>query len=213
MRPPPPFLFYPDLLFPCFPFVSPSLLWVFHRPLCAPFLPLWVLLYPMWGFGGSLGGLRLFEDNRFLMRLVLSLWQMVWVLHPTWAQPLERFRSKSLMLFPPCLRLDLFKHLIVVCLCARIAWPLMPWFKQLKHPIIRSVEDCFFGLPACHLLIRTTLVANVLIVLLDVCKSLVLDPFMFMYVGFLVFFVALVVVLWAFLCSWFVHVVVILLFF
>jgi hypothetical protein len=74
----------------------------------------------------------------------------------------------------------------------------MPWFKQLKHPIIHSVEDCFFGLLACHLLIRTTLVADVLIVLLDVCKSLVLDPFVFMYVGFLVFFVALVVVVWAF---------------
>ena len=38
----------------------------------------------------------------------------------------------------------------------------------------------------------------------------VLDPFVFMSVGFLVFFVALVVIVWAFLCSWIVHVLVML---
>uniref|UniRef100_A0A2N9FE55 Uncharacterized protein n=1 Tax=Fagus sylvatica TaxID=28930 RepID=A0A2N9FE55_FAGSY len=59
----------------------------------------------MWGFASSLGGLCLFEDNEFLMWLVSSLWQMVWRLHPARALPLERFRSESLMLFPPCLRL------------------------------------------------------------------------------------------------------------
>jgi hypothetical protein len=121
----------------------------------------------MWGFASSLGGLCLFEDNEFLMWLVSSLWQMVWRLHPARALPLERFRSESLMLFPPCLRLDLFKHLIVICPCARIVWPLMPWFKRLEHPIIHSVEDCFISLLVCHLLIRTTLVADVLNVLLD----------------------------------------------
>ena len=90
------------------------------------------------------------------------------------------------MLFPSCLRLDLFKHLIVVCPCARISWPLMPWFKRLEHPIIHLVEDCFsFGLPACHLLIWTSLAADTLTVLLDVCKSLGLGPFVILFVGFL----------------------------
>jgi hypothetical protein len=97
---------------------------------------------------------------------------------------LERFRSESFMISPPCLRSDLFKHLIVVCPCARIACALMPWFKRFEHPTIRSVEDCFFGLPACHLLIWTTLAANALIVLLDVCKFLDLDLYVILYVVF-----------------------------
>ena len=87
----------------------------------------------------------------------------------------------------------------------------MPLFKRLEHPIIRSIKDCFISLPVSHLLIRTTLVVNVLTVLLDDYKSLVLDPFVFMSVGFLVFFVALVVVVvWASMCSWFILVLVML---
>uniref|UniRef100_A0A2N9H5J3 Uncharacterized protein n=1 Tax=Fagus sylvatica TaxID=28930 RepID=A0A2N9H5J3_FAGSY len=38
---------------------------------------------PLWGYVGSLGGLNLFEDSGFLTWLVLSLQQMVWMLHPT----------------------------------------------------------------------------------------------------------------------------------
>uniref|UniRef100_A0A2N9IXG6 Uncharacterized protein n=1 Tax=Fagus sylvatica TaxID=28930 RepID=A0A2N9IXG6_FAGSY len=97
---------------------------------------------------GSLGDLRLFEDCGFLMWPVSSRWQVVWGFHPTRALSLERFRSESFMISPPCLRSDLLKHLIVVCPCARIACALMPWFKRFEHPTIRSVEDCFFGLPA-----------------------------------------------------------------
>jgi hypothetical protein len=88
------------------------------------------------------------------------------------------------MIFPPCLRSNLFKHLIVVYPCARIACALMPWFKQFEHPTIRSVEDCLFGLPACHLLIWTKLAANALIVLLDVCKFFDLDLYVILYVVF-----------------------------
>jgi hypothetical protein len=117
----------PPLSFPLLPRSPLSLLSfcfslpfrVFHCPLWAPFRH--IRLRPMWGFTGSLGGLRLFENNELLMCLVSSLWQMVWKLHPTLALPLERFRSESLMLFPACLRLNLFEHLIVVCSCARIA--------------------------------------------------------------------------------------------
>jgi hypothetical protein len=148
-------------------------------------------------FAGSHSDLRLFEASGFLMWLVSSLWQMVWRFHPTRVLPLERFKSESLMFFPHCLRLDLLKHLIIVCPCARITCALIPWFKQLKHPIICSVEDCFFGFPACHLLIWTTLVANVHIVQLDVCKSFTLDHYVTFSVVFLVVFVALVV-FWAF---------------
>ena len=64
----------------------------------------------------------------------------------------------------------------------------------------------------CHLLIRTTLVVDVLIVFLDIWNSLILDPFVFMPVGFLVLCVALIVVVWAFLCSWIVYVLVVMLF-
>uniref|UniRef100_A0A2N9FEI1 Uncharacterized protein n=1 Tax=Fagus sylvatica TaxID=28930 RepID=A0A2N9FEI1_FAGSY len=73
---------------------------------------------------------------------------MIWRLLPTRALPLERFRSESLLHYPPCLRLDLFKHLIVVCPYAWIAWPLLPWLYRFEQQIIRSVEDWFSVVPA-----------------------------------------------------------------
>ena len=100
---------------------------------------------------------------------------MVWGFHPTRALPLERLKSESLIISPPCLRSDPFKHLIVVCPYARIACALRPWFQRFEHPTIRLVEDCFYGLLACHLLIWTTLAADALIVFLDVYKSFDLD--------------------------------------
>ena len=133
-------------------------------------------------FTESHGDLCLFEDHGFLMWLVSSFGQMVWGFHPTRALPLERFRSESFIISPPYWRLDSFKHLIVVCPCARIACALMPWFKRFEHPTICSVEDCFYGLPTCHLLIWTILAANALIDLLDVCKTFVLDPYVILYV-------------------------------
>uniref|UniRef100_A0A2N9FVT8 Uncharacterized protein n=1 Tax=Fagus sylvatica TaxID=28930 RepID=A0A2N9FVT8_FAGSY len=136
----------------------------FSPPFMGFFPPLMGSSPPFVEFAGSLDELRLFYDSGFLMWLVSSLWQMVWGFHPTRALPLERFRSESLMFFPPYLKLDLFKHLIVVCPCARITCALIPWYKRLKHPITRSVEDYFFGLSACYLLIWTTLVANALTV-------------------------------------------------
>jgi hypothetical protein len=156
--PPPPFLIFSNPLSLSSHFSSPSHLWVYHCPLWVFCRPLWVSLHPLWWFAGPLGGLRLLDDSGFLMWLGLSLWHMVWGLLPTRTLPHERFRSESLLLYPPCLRLDLFKHLIVVCSYAQIAWPLMPWLNHFKHQIIRSVEDWFsvFVVPTCHLLIWTS---------------------------------------------------------
>jgi hypothetical protein len=117
------------------------------------------------------------------MWLVSSFWQMVWGFHPTRALPLERLRSESFIISPPCLRSDPFKHLIVVCPFARIACALRPWFQRFEHPTICSVKDYFYGLPACYLLIWTTLVADALIVFLDVCKSFDLDLSVILYVS------------------------------
>jgi hypothetical protein len=122
----------------------------FSPPFMGSFPPIVASSPPYVEFAGSLGDLRLFEDCGFLMWPVSSLWQVVWGFHPTRALPLERFRSESFMISLPCLRSDLFKHLIVVCPFARIACALMPWFRRFEHPTICSVEDCFFGLPACH---------------------------------------------------------------
>uniref|UniRef100_A0A2N9ILJ8 Uncharacterized protein n=1 Tax=Fagus sylvatica TaxID=28930 RepID=A0A2N9ILJ8_FAGSY len=97
----------------------------FSPPFMGYFPPIVASSPPYVEFVGSLGVLRLFEDRG----------------------------SESLMISPPCLRSDLFKHLIIVCPCAQITCALIPWFKRFEHPTIRSVEDCFFDLPACHLLI------------------------------------------------------------
>ena len=156
----------------------------FSLPFMGSFRPLWLFPLPMWSFARSLGDLRLFEDFGFLMWPVSSRWQVVWGFHPTRALPLERFRSESFMVSPPCLRSDLLKHLIVVCPCTRIACALRPWFKRFEHQTIRSVEDCSFALPTCHLLIWTTLAANVSIVFLDGCKFLVLDLYVILYFVF-----------------------------
>ena len=130
------------------------------------------------------------------MWLISSLWKMVWRFHPTRALPLERFRPESLMFSPPCLRLDLFKHLIVMCPCSRITCPLMSWYKRLEHPIIRFVE----GLPACHLLIWTTLVANILTVQQNVCKSLWIIMLFYMYFFFFFCSFYCPCYFWGFLC-------------
>ena len=101
------------------PFLFLLLLPPFYRfitALCGFFCrPLWVSLRPLWHLTSPLGGLRLLDGKGFLMWLGLSLWHMIWSLLPTRALPLERFKSESLLLYPPCLRLDLFKYLIVVC--------------------------------------------------------------------------------------------------
>jgi hypothetical protein len=173
------------------PFTPPSFLFLFvssspsigcSPPFTGSFPPIVASSPPYVEFTGSHGDLRFFEDRGFLMWLVSSFWQMVWGFHPTRALPLERLRSESFIISPPCLRSDHFKHLIVVCPCARIACALRPWFQRFEHPTIRSVEDCFYGLPACHLLIWTTLAADAFIVFLDVCKSFDLDPYVILYV-------------------------------
>ena len=99
-------------------------------PFMGSFSPIVASSSPYVEFTGSHGDLCLFEDRGFLMWLVSSLWQMVWGFHPTRALPLERFRSESFMISPPCLRSDPFKHLIVVCLCANhpLGWKLFLWF-------------------------------------------------------------------------------------
>ena len=154
---------------------------------------LWVTLQLLWRLTSPFCGLRLLDGRGFLMWLGLSLWHMIWRLLPTRALPLERFRSESLILYPPCLRLDLFKHLIVVCPYAWIAWPLLPWLYRFEQQIIRSVEDWFSVVPACHLLIWTSLAIDALTTFLVVCKSHVLGPFV-------AFFVVAFVVYWVFMC-------------
>ena len=79
-------------------------------------------------------------------------------------------------------RLDIFKHVIVVCPYAWITWPLMPWLNRFKQQIIRSVEDWFSVVLAYHLLIQTYLATNALTSLLVVCKSHVLGPFVILFV-------------------------------
>ena len=114
----------------------------------------WVRAFPMGMLKVKINSNMVNKSKKWLLMWpILSFWQVVWGFHLTWALPLERFKSESFMISPPCLGSNLFKHLIVVCPCTRIACALMPWFKQFEHPNIRSVEDCFFGLPACHLLI------------------------------------------------------------
>ena len=172
---PSPFLIFSDPLSLSFPFASPSLLWVY---LC----PSWVFLPPLVGFSSPFVAFNqspwwLLDGRGFLMWLGLSLWHMIWRLLPTRALPLERFRSESLLLYPPCLRLDLFKHLIVVCPYAWFAWSLLPCLYRFKQKIIRSVEDWFSVVPTCLMLIWTSLAIDALTALLVVCKSHVLGPF------------------------------------
>uniref|UniRef100_A0A2N9GV24 Uncharacterized protein n=1 Tax=Fagus sylvatica TaxID=28930 RepID=A0A2N9GV24_FAGSY len=81
----------------------------FSPPFMGSFPPIVASSPPYVEFAGSLGDLRLFEDCG----------------------------SESFMISPPCLRSDLFKHLIVVCPFARIACALMPWLRRFEHPTIR----------------------------------------------------------------------------
>ena len=181
---PSPFLFL-LLLPPFYGFIS---------ALCGFFCrPLWVSLRPLWRLTSPLGGLWLLDGRGFLMWLGLSPWHMIWRLLPTRALPLERFRSESLLLYPPCLRLDPFKHLIIVCPFAWFAWSLLPCIYRFKQQIIRSVEDWFSVVPACHMLIWTSLAIDALTALLVACKSHVLG-------SFVVLFVVAFVVFWFFMC-------------
>uniref|UniRef100_A0A2N9FYH4 Uncharacterized protein n=1 Tax=Fagus sylvatica TaxID=28930 RepID=A0A2N9FYH4_FAGSY len=94
--------------------------------------PLWVSLRPLWHLTSPLGGLRLLDGKGFLMWLGLSLWHMIWRLLPTRALPLERFRSESLLLYPPCLsnkssaqlKIGSLLCLLVICLSGHL-WLLM----------------------------------------------------------------------------------------
>ena len=63
-----------------------------------------------------------------------------------------------------------------------IAWPFLPWLYRFEQQIIRSVEDWFSVVPACHLLIWTSLTIDALTALLVVCKSHVLGPFIVLFV-------------------------------
>ena len=190
---PSPFLIFSNPLSLSFPFDSLSLLWVYH-------CPLWVFLPPLVGFSSPF----------------VAFYQSPWWLAAPWWQgvldvatfvplaygleassnlstSLKRFRSESLLLYPPCLRLDLFKHLIIVCPYAWFAWSLLPCLYRFKQKIIRSIEDWFSIVPACHMLIWTSLAIDALTALLVVCKSHVLG-------SLVVLFVIAFVVFWFFMC-------------
>ena len=131
---------------------------------------LWVTLQLLWRLTSPFCGLRLLDGRGFLMWLGLSLWHMVWRLLSTRALLIERFKYEFLLLYSPCLRLDLFKLLIVVCPYAWIAWPLLLCLYWFEQQIIRLVEDWFSVVPACHLLIWTSLAIDALTTLLIVLQ-------------------------------------------